>query len=208
MFMIREIIKRAAFTTPARSISALIVPAAVVMFGGGVLLGYLGTRIGQARPVSLVTPPVPVMDRTPSPGLPSWETYFLGHVMTSSQRYTCEKFGPACRIALAVQAAENLKGDCEAYHYNSDGTLDWGYFQINSVHLTRRGVNLRDLLDCKANIDFAYQLYTQEGFRPWSTFGSGQYRKFLGDALPDDIADPRLRYSPEHLLMSAGLSSR
>jgi hypothetical protein len=24
------------------------------------------------------------------------------------------------------------------------------------VHLKRAGVNLRDLLDCKANIDFAY----------------------------------------------------
>src|SRR5215472_11746303 len=107
MFMIREIIKRAAFTTSTRSISAFIVPAAVVMFGGGLLLGYLGTT------------PAPVMDRTPSPVLRSWETYFLGHVMTSSQRYTCEKFGPACRIALAIQAAENLKGDCEAYHYNS-----------------------------------------------------------------------------------------
>jgi hypothetical protein len=39
--------------------------------------------------------------------------------------------------------------------------VDWGYFQINTVHLNRAGVNLRDLLDCKANIDFAYQLYME-----------------------------------------------
>src|ERR1039458_8462641 len=76
-------------------------------------------------------------------------------------QYACNKFGSACRVALAIQRAENPKGACEIYHYNSDGTLDWGYFQINTVHLTRVGLNLRDLLDCRANIDFAYQLYEQ-----------------------------------------------
>jgi hypothetical protein len=103
----------------------------------------------------------------------------LGRRLTAYQQYACNKFGPACRIALAVQRAENPRGACEIYHYNSDGTLDWGYFQINTVHLKRAGVNLRDLLDCKANIDFAYRLYTERGFEPWTTFNSGAYRQFL-----------------------------
>jgi hypothetical protein len=81
--------------------------------------------------------------------------------------------------ALAIQRAENPKGACEIYHYNSDGTLDWGYFQINTVHLTRAGLNLRGLLDCRANIDFAYQLYQERGFQPWSTYNDGAYRRFL-----------------------------
>ena len=102
-----------------------------------------------------------------------------GRRLTAYQQYACNKFGPACRIALAVQRAENPRGACEIYHYNSDGTLDWGYFQINTVHLKRAGVNLRDLLDCKANIDFAYKLYTERGFEPWTTFNSGAYRQFL-----------------------------
>jgi hypothetical protein len=81
---------------------------------------------------------------------------------------------------LAIQYAENARGACEIYHYNSsDGTLDWGYFQINTAHLKRRGLNLRDLLDCKANIDFAYQLYRVEGFTPWTTYTSGEYRRYL-----------------------------
>jgi len=54
-----------------------------------------------------------------------------------------------------------------------------GYLQINTVHLKRAGVNLRDLLDCKANIDFAFKLYTERGFEPWTTFNSGAYRQFL-----------------------------
>jgi hypothetical protein len=102
----------------------------------------------------------------------------MGSKLTAYQQYACNKFGAACRIALAVQRAENPRGACEIYHYNSDGTLDWGYFQINTVHLKRAGVNLRDLLDCKANIDFAYKLYTERGFAPWSTFNSGAYRQF------------------------------
>jgi hypothetical protein len=102
-----------------------------------------------------------------------------GRGLTAYQQYACNKFGPACRIALAVQRAENQRGACEIYHYNTDGTLDWGYFQINTVHLERPGLNLRDLLDCKANIDFAYQLYTERGFQPWTTYNSGAYRRYL-----------------------------
>jgi hypothetical protein len=100
--------------------------------------------------------------------------------LTAYQEYTCLKFGPACRVALAIQRAENPEGKCETYHYNADGTLDWGYFQINTVHLKRPGLNLRDLLDCRANIDFAYQLYFErQSFSAWSTYNNGAYRKYL-----------------------------
>jgi hypothetical protein len=102
-----------------------------------------------------------------------------GRRLTAFQQYACNKFGTACRVALAVQRAENPRGECEIYHYNTDGTLDWGYFQINTLHLRRKGVNLRGLLDCKANIDFAYQLYTERGFEPWTTYRDGTYRQFL-----------------------------
>jgi len=100
--------------------------------------------------------------------------------LTAYQQYTCLKFGSACRVALAIQRAENPEGKCETYHYNADGTLDWGYFQINTIHLQRPGLNLRDLLDCRANIDFAYQLYSErQSFSAWSSFNKGTYRKFL-----------------------------
>ena len=104
-----------------------------------------------------------------------------GKPLTRWQEYACEKFGPDCRIALAIQRAENPKGHCDIYHYNRNGTLDWGYFQVNTIHLQRDDLNLRDLLDCKANIDFAYQLFVEKGrnFQPWSTYNSGAYRRFL-----------------------------
>ena len=103
-----------------------------------------------------------------------------GRPLSAWQEYACRKFGSDCRVALAIQRAENPQGKCEIYHYNSDGTLDWGYFQINTVHLKRPGLNLRDLLGCKSNIDFAYQLFQEKGgFSPWSTYNSGSYRQFL-----------------------------
>lgn len=103
-----------------------------------------------------------------------------GRRLSAWQEYACRKFGADCRVALAIQRAENSPGKCEIYHYNSNGTLDWGYFQINTVHLERPGLNLRDLLDCKANIDFAYQLYVEKGgFSPWSTYRSGAYRQYM-----------------------------
>jgi hypothetical protein len=105
-----------------------------------------------------------------------------GRRLSAWQQYACRTFGSDCRLALAIQRAENPQGKCEIYHYNSDGTLDWGYFQINTVHLKRTGLNLHDLLDCKANIDFAYQLYREKGgFTPWSTFNNGAYRQFMGE---------------------------
>ncbi len=100
--------------------------------------------------------------------------------LTAYQQYACFKFGSACRVALAIQRAENPQGKCEIYHYNSDGTLDWGYFQINTIHLQRPGLNLRDLLDCRANIDFAYRLYEErQNFSAWNSYNNGTYRKFL-----------------------------
>jgi hypothetical protein len=123
--------------------------------------------------------PLVIAPRTSAAETGAAQTDQFGRRLTAYQQYACNKFGADCRIALAVQRAENPRGACEIFHYNSDGTLDWGYFQINTVHLKRAGVNLRDLLDCKANIDFAYQLYTERGFQPWTTFNSGAYRQFL-----------------------------
>lgn len=123
--------------------------------------------------------PLVIAARTPSEGATEAQGDQFGHRLSAYQQYACDKFGPACRLALAIQRAENPRGACEIYHYNSDGTLDWGYFQINTVHLKRAKVNLRDLLDCRANIDFAYQLYLERGFAPWATYNSGAYRQFL-----------------------------
>jgi hypothetical protein len=158
--------------------------ASVVLLGAGI---GLAAMVLQARyTFTLQSPvrirwqwPLVIAARVSEEETGAAQADQLGRRLTAYQQYACNKFGPACRVALAVQRAENPKGACEVYHYNSDGTLDWGYFQINTVHLKRAGVNLRGLLDCKANIDFAYRLYTERGFEPWTTYNSGAYRQFL-----------------------------
>ena len=156
------------------------------MFGAAILAAFLWWFTGHYT-VSLQSPvrihlqwPLVVAERITSEGAEEARVDQHGRRLSAWQQYACRKFGPDCRVALAIQRAENPQGKCEIYHYNSDGTLDWGYFQINTVHLKRPGLNLRDLLDCKANIDFAYQLYQEKnGFTPWSTYNSGKYRQFL-----------------------------
>jgi len=151
------------------------------------VLGVVGWWFHDHYTISLQSPvrlhfqsPVVVAERVSSGGAAEAELDQRGRRLSAWQQYACRKFGADCRLALAIQRAENPGGKCEIYHYNSDGTLDWGYFQINTVHLKRAGLNLRDLLDCKANIDFAYQLFRESGgFTPWSTYNSGAYRRFL-----------------------------
>ena len=157
--------------------------ASIVLLGAGI---GLGAMVLQARYTFTLQSPVRIRFQWPlviaaraSEETGAAQADQFGRRLTAYQQYACNKFGSACRVALAVQRAENPKGACEVYHYNTDGTLDWGYFQINTVHLKRAGVNLRGLLDCKANIDFAYQLYTERGFEPWTTYNSGAYRQFL-----------------------------
>ena len=158
-----------------------------LVFAGLLVAGLLVAWFHSQYTVSLQSPlsiklqwPLVIAERITSDAATGAEEDQNGHRLSAWQEYACRKFGSDCRVALAIQRAENPKGKCEIYHYNSDGTLDWGYFQINTVHLKRPGLNLRDLLDCKANIDFAYQLYRERGgFTPWSTYNSGLYKRFI-----------------------------
>ena len=152
----------------------------------GVVLFAAGRWFHEHYTVSLQSPvrlhfqwPVVLAERVISGDASEAQSDQNGRRLSAWQQYACRKFGADCRVALAIQRAENPQGKCEIYHYNTDGTLDWGYFQINTVHLKRPGLNLRDLLDCKANIDFAYQLYRERGFQPWSTYNNRAYLQFM-----------------------------
>jgi hypothetical protein len=166
--------------------SPLQLAGALFFVIAGALLVYWGLQIHERYTIGLQSPlhmqlrwPLVVARRMISEEAKEAQLD-QHHALTPYQEYTCLKFGTACRVALAIQRAENPEGKCETYHYNSDGTLDWGYFQINTVHLKRAGLNLRDLLDCRANIDFAYQLYSgRQSFTAWSVFNNGSYRKYL-----------------------------
>lgn len=171
-----------------RSVSVPKLPLAGLLTAAAVILIPAAWWFHQDYTLSLQSPvrvrfqwPFVIAQRMRSETAAEAQADQHGRRLSAWQQYACRKFGADCRVALAIQRAENPQGKCEIYHYNSDGTLDWGYFQINTVHLKRPGLNLRDLLDCRANIDFAYQLYQEKGgFTAWSTFNSGAYRQFMG----------------------------
>jgi len=96
----------------------------------------------------------------------------------TNEQYTCNKFGKDCKLALAIQKAENSTGNCEAMNVNTNGSVDFGYFQINSIHL-KKGWKIADLVDCQRNIDKAFEIYQAQGFSPWTTYKTKAYLKFF-----------------------------
>jgi hypothetical protein len=89
--------------------------------------------------------------------------------LTENEKYLCIKFGDQCKTALEVQRRENPKGNCEAFYINNNGTIDLGFMQINSVHLNSN-ITLSQLVDCKSNIDVAYDIYKRDGWKAWVTY--------------------------------------
>ena len=79
-------------------------------------------------------------------------------------------------IAVAVAQAES-GGDPNATHLNGNGTTDFGLWQINSVHVALLAMG--DWRDPAANARMAYAVWQQSGWRAWSTYKSGTYRKYL-----------------------------
>lgn len=92
------------------------------------------------------------------------------------EEYVCTKKWD-CKTALAVAKAESEQR-CDAQNINTDRSIDVGYFQINSVHL-RKGWKVGELLDCKTNIDRAFEIYQAQGWQPWSAYKNGSFKKHL-----------------------------
>lgn len=88
---------------------------------------------------------------------------------------------PAAEIptGVAVALAESGGNSDAVGPVNSNGTRDWGLFQINDVHKNRPGFANR--MDPQTNTNLAFAIWKDAGgkWTPWSTFNSGRYRTFL-----------------------------
>jgi len=65
---------------------------------------------------------------------------------------------------------------------NSNGTYDYGLWQINSVHkeLLAKG----SWRDPDSNARMAYSVYKGSGWKAWTTYNTGAYRKFIPKTIP------------------------
>ena len=77
--------------------------------------------------------------------------------------------------AVAVMCAESARYT-GAYNVNTNGTVDRGLFQINSVHAN---VSDTTAFDPLSNAEFAHELWTHQGFRPWYAFVNKNHLKFI-----------------------------
>lgn len=103
---------------------------------------------------------------------------------TDIEKYICGKFGVYnCSLAIAVFRSESgLKEG--AWHVNTNGSIDVGVAQINSVNWKISGCSLKEIVDQYKNIDCAYKLWdradgiegnSQGNFTPWTVFTTGSF---------------------------------
>lgn len=94
----------------------------------------------------------------------------------TDEEYIRHKFGSHGDVAVAIAKAESgLRADAVNPN-NSNGTIDIGCWQVNSIHLKKGSITIDELLDCKKATDWVYDnLYKYQGFAPWVAFNSGAY---------------------------------
>ena len=85
-------------------------------------------------------------------------------------------------IAAAIAMAES-GGVANASNTNSNGSIDRGYWQINSVH------GSLSTFDPVANVKAAIQISNNgKDWNPWVTYTSGAYKKFMSPTTAADSA--------------------
>lgn len=85
----------------------------------------------------------------------------------------------AIPMGLAIIQAESGGNPKAVNNSNSNGSSDYGLFQINTVHSELLKSNPWD--DPAANARMAYQVWKDAGgkWTPWSTYSNGAYQQFL-----------------------------
>lgn len=105
---------------------------------------------------------------------------------------------PEDQIGIGMAIARGESGwNAQARHSNSNGSIDQGIFQINSIHKARYAG--MDIFDPQTNVNIAYQVWKDAGgsWRPWVVYQTGKYRQYLG-SVPQTrlIATPGITGGP------------
>lgn len=76
--------------------------------------------------------------------------------------------------AVAIALAES-GGRSDATNHNTNGSVDYGLWQVNSVH----GFPVGELLTPTGNGRYAYRVYQSQGWNAWTVYRTGAYLVFL-----------------------------
>jgi hypothetical protein len=85
--------------------------------------------------------------------------------------------GDDLNIAVAVCLAES-GGNPNAKHTNTNGSVDIGLWQVNSIH----GFDPNAMLHTLDNGKAAHQIWVASGWKAWTTFNTGAYLMFMPEA--------------------------
>jgi hypothetical protein len=92
--------------------------------------------------------------------------------------------------------------NCGATNKNTDGSTDYGLFEINSYYwcsgdptskYNECGTSCSSLMDCQKNTNCAYKVYKEQGFNAWYGY---QYHKSECDSYPAPVCEQELK-SPD-----------
>lgn len=81
-------------------------------------------------------------------------------------------------MATAICMAES-RGNTLASYANTNGTVDRGLFEVNSIHADLVHGNLASLYDARTNVTVAHELWKGKGWAPWTTYWNGRYKQYL-----------------------------
>ena len=95
----------------------------------------------------------------------------------------CSYFGDECATAVAVFTAEsqlscNAVGDGHLTYVHGERVYGASYGIAQIRYLPGRP-DPSLLVDCEYNIRYAHSMWQREGWRPWSAYTTGAYRRYL-----------------------------
>ncbi len=93
--------------------------------------------------------------------------------------------------ASAIALAES-SGNASATNVNTNGSTDYGLWQINSSNFSGLGVSASNVTDPATNAAAAVALYNQSGFGNWTTYTSGAYAQYLENSVANGNAAPAI----------------
>lgn len=86
-------------------------------------------------------------------------------------------------IAIAVAQAESgLRPDADNTGLNSNGSTDYGLWQINTVHKALFEKYHNNWKDPLTNAKMAFEVFKGSGWRAWSTYNAGKHKQFMAAA--------------------------
>lgn len=139
------------------------------------VIGYVGFNISLSVPeISVKWDRGPIILENPALALNMKPSEVVEVKELTIEEKIAKTFPENPTIMMAIAQAESGMNPL-ASHKNTNGSVDIGLFQINSIH----GKDQLELFDVDHNIEVARQVYEKQGLGAWVAFSNGAYLKFV-----------------------------